>query len=626
MKSNEIFINGKKWRLDPRQAIGKGGEADVYDIGKGQALKLFKTPEHPDFALDSLARQTAAQRLAEHQTKLRQFPANLPASVISPQEFATDATGQNIVGYTMPLLRDAEVLLRYGERTFRENSGIDSNRVVEIFRDLHATLKAIHHSSVVIGDFNDLNVLIRHGETRAFVIDADSFQFAPFLCHVFTARFLDPILVDTNAQSMAPDQPQNALSDWYAFCVMLIQCLLYVEPYGGIYKPKDATKKVAHHLRPLQRITVFHDEVRYPKPALPLEVLPDDLLQFFEQVFVQDRREAFPVTLLESLRWTKCAACGHQYARALCPFCYVAPAIIKQSIAVRGNVTATRIFQTEGTILCALFDGELRYLLHENGKFKRENGTVILQGNLDAQTRFCLHGAATIIGRQDQIIVLQSDQTERISTDKYETQPVFASNENHIYWTQNGQLWRDASLGSQFIGDVLMNQTQFWCGPKFGFGFYRAGNLSVAFTFDAEKSGLNDNVDLPPLNGQLLNASCAFSEDLCWLFVALQEKGQLLHRCFVVRSNGAHEASAIALQGDGSWLGGPLAGKCAIGNFVLAPTDDGIVSVETIGGQLSVTKTFPNTEPFVRSGNQLFPGNDGLYVAGKNEIHVLKIR
>jgi hypothetical protein len=43
---------------------------------------------------------------------------------------------------------------------------------------------------------------------------------------------------------------------------------------------------MAHHLRllrRLRRITVFHTEVHYPKPALPLETLPDDRLHFFNR-------------------------------------------------------------------------------------------------------------------------------------------------------------------------------------------------------------------------------------------------------------------------------------------------------------------------------------------------------
>ena len=67
----EVYVRGKRVRLDPASSIGQGGEADVYDIGSGLALKLFKPPDHPDFAADPLAQQAAADRLQEHQQKLR---------------------------------------------------------------------------------------------------------------------------------------------------------------------------------------------------------------------------------------------------------------------------------------------------------------------------------------------------------------------------------------------------------------------------------------------------------------------------------------------------------------------------------------------------------------------------
>ena len=46
----DVWVAGKRVRVDPRDALGKGGEADVYRLGADQALKLFKPPEHPDYA------------------------------------------------------------------------------------------------------------------------------------------------------------------------------------------------------------------------------------------------------------------------------------------------------------------------------------------------------------------------------------------------------------------------------------------------------------------------------------------------------------------------------------------------------------------------------------------------
>ena len=118
----EVYINGRKIRLSPKKAIGKGGEADVYDIGKGKAVKVFKQPSHPDYSGLPFEQQAASDRLKEHQIKLKHFPANLPAQVVAPQELATDKSGSQIVGYTMSLLKGTTPLLKYGDRNFRRKS------------------------------------------------------------------------------------------------------------------------------------------------------------------------------------------------------------------------------------------------------------------------------------------------------------------------------------------------------------------------------------------------------------------------------------------------------------------------------------------------------------------------
>lgn len=82
----------------------------------------------------------------------------------------------------------------------------------------------IHAAKVVIGDFNDLNVLIAKDEP--YFIDADSFQYNGFLCKVYTERFVDPLLCDPQANRPVLAKPHNEDSDWFAFRVMLMQSLL----------------------------------------------------------------------------------------------------------------------------------------------------------------------------------------------------------------------------------------------------------------------------------------------------------------------------------------------------------------------------------------------------------------
>lgn len=623
----EVYVVGKRIVTNPSKAIGKGGEADIYDIGGGKALKLFKQPNHPDYVGFPNEQTAARERIQVHQQKLKMFPKGLPGRVVVPEELATDQAGDIVKGYTFNYVQNAELLMRYASRPFRE-AGITNDMVVKTFLDMHKTVAGIHAAKVVLGDFNDLNELIVNG-TEAFFIDADSFQFGAFLCRVFTGRFVDPLLCDPRATSPMLVKPHNEHSDWYAFAVMLMQSLLYVDPYGGVYKPKDLANKIPHDARPLRRITVFHPEVKYPKPATPYGILPDDLLQYFHCIFEKDERKEFPIKLLEMMRWTKCAACGTEHARGACPNCQLAaPAAVKEVTVVRGNVTATRVFQTRGgqILYASLQGGKLRWLYHENEKFLRDReGIFVANGQLNPQMRFRISGNATIIAQGGHALLFRNGQREgSFATDSYRTLPLLDANERHHYWSNAGQLLRDGQFGSEFIGGVLAGQTLFWVGPTFGFGFYQAGNLNVAFVFDAEIRGINDSVKIPAVRGQLIDSTCVFARELCWFFTSSRESGKTLNRCNVINSTGGVIASAEANAGDGSWLG-TIRGKCAAGNFLLTATDDGVVRVEPQNGSIVQTRTFPDTEPFVDSGSNLFAGPDGLYVVGRNEIQLLKI-
>ena len=221
---------------------------------------------------------------------------------------------------------------------------------------------------------------------------------------------------------------------------------------------------------------------------------------------------------------------------------------------------------------------------------------------------------------------LASDQgIDRLAVDSYGSQPMFEVNESGRYWLLNGQLLRDGKWGPEYIGDVLPEQTQFWVGSQFGFGYYRAGDLQGAFVFDAHRSGINDRLSLPPLPGQLIETHCTFSHSHVWFFAATQEQGRRMHRCWVFRADGAIVATAETEVGAGSWLE-QLSGHAAIGDFLLVATDEGIVRVQADRGQIQIAKTFPDTEPFVDASCQLFAVPQGLYVVSQREITLLKIK
>lgn len=621
----DIYLDGRRIRLDPQKSVGKGGEADVYDIGGDTVVKIFKQPNHPDFSLTPMDQQMAKMRIEEHQKKLPAFPKGLPPRVITPTKLVTNQSGKKILGYAMPHLKNAEVLLRYGDKKFRE-AGVPDETVMAIMRDLHNTVTKIHPIGAVISDFNDLNVLVI-GE-KAYIIDADSFGYDKFLSKMFTARFVDPLVCDQNASRLMLIRPHTPDTDWYAFTVMLMKLLLFAGPYDGVYRPKDKTKRVKHDARPLKRITIFDPEIRYPKPARPLTVLPDEMLHHFHLVFEKDQRGEFPLTLLENTRWTTCTVCGTNHARATCPECAnIAPGAIKETISVRGQVRATQFFTTKGKILAsAMQDGKLLYLYYEEEKFKREDKSTIEIGGLDPQLRIKISRDETLLGKHGKMIVCRTGQKPEVTTvDSYRSLPLFDVNERHRYWAQGGTLWKNGQYGDEQIGNVLTNQTLFWVGPKFGFGFYQAGDLNISFVFSASAKGINDNVQVPPVKGQLIDSTCMFSSSHCWFFTSFQDGGKIINRCCLIRQNGEVEATIEAEAGDDSWLG-TIRGKCATGNMLLVATDDGIVQVKAEHGKIFVAKEFPDTESFVSQDSQLLPGNDGIYVVSLHTITKLEIR
>jgi hypothetical protein len=621
---NQVYVKGHPLSLKPAMVVGQGGEAVIYKLKGGEALKAYMEPNDPIYSGNQEAIAGARLRLDEYQTKLPVFPKNLPERVVKPVDLAYDnRSNGRIVGYTMPFLDGMETLLSYSDRKFRELANIDPNQVVEIFRDLHGLVGQVHTAGVVIGDFNDLNVLVdRSNETH--LVDADSMQFGQFPSRTFTARFVDPLLSETDR--LVLKLPHREDSDWYAFTTMLFQSLLFINPYfGGVHKPRSG-KSYRNDARVLQRISVFSPEVIYPKVAYPLTVLPDELLEHFQQVFEKDLRGDFPDKLLEDLRWTRCSNCHLWHTRPVCPVC-AAPGVVKQTISVRGKVVATRFFQTQGRIIFATYQNSaVRYVYHEDGAYKREGDNLVLNGDLDGELRVRIWSDKTVFAKGNQLIVTSpSGAREHQQTELVGRLPIFDANSQHLYWIDQGRLVRDGSLAPVAIGETLPNQTLVWVGQRFGFGFYRAGALTRGLIFNAERGGINDTVPVPSIRGNLIDATCTFSDHLVWVIFAVSEQGVINHYCYVLSEKGELIAQVATTKGDGTWLGESIRGHLALGNYLYAATDSGIIRVGVSGKSIRVDREFPDTQDFVSTETQLLPGKGGITAVSSREIVLLQL-
>ena len=240
--------------------------------------------------------------------------------------------------------------------------------------------------------------------------------------------------------------------------------------------------------------------------------------------------------------------------------------------------------------------------------------------------RYRLQGKKTVLAKNGRMVVLEAGKViENVPVDSYGNLPLIDANSKHWYWSSGGILYRNEAIGPEIVGSVLEGQTLFWVGENFGFGFYRAGSLTRAFVFDADRSGINDTVKISPVKGQLIDSTCVFTGSKAWFMTTEKIGSKIMNRVQVINSDGGIEASAEAEMGDGSWLG-KIRGKLPVSNFVLSATDQGMVRAEIVSGRIVQTKEFPDTEPYLDENSFLLSSSGGVFVIRKHEIVKLSIR
>jgi H/ACA ribonucleoprotein complex subunit 3 len=283
------------------------------------------------------------------------------------------------------------------------------------------------------------------------------------------------------------------------------------------------------------------------------------------------------------------------------------------------------IFTTQGVILFStLQGGQLRYLYHENGEYKREGGRVVLKGPLDPATRFRIKGDSTLIAKGGTLVELDAEgKSQKVLVDTFGNLPIFDANQFNSFWTQSGDLLKSDAIAPKRVGGVLQGQTLFWVGNEFGFGFYRAGSYNVSFLFDAQHTGIDDKVKVR-VEGQLLDATAYFTKDQCWFFHITQRSGRTVHSVVVMDKSGKVLAQKEATKGDEPWMES-IRGKFAFNKWLFSATDEGLVKLEVSGGTVVQTSDFPDTEPFMDSESHLFLAAQGLYVVGVHDITSLRI-
>jgi hypothetical protein len=252
----------------------------------------------------------------------------------------------------------------------------------------------------------------------------------------------------------------------------------------------------------------------------------------------------------------------------------------------------------------------------------------VLEGALAGAARWRVQGDTTLVARgRDAFALSPHAPAERFEVDTFGATPVLAATAaRRFHLRPDGRIEASGRLGPETVGSALPGATLFWVGERFGFGFWRAREMTAGFVFDAAgAAGLHDRVALPRIRGHVVDGACHFAEERCWFFLLTREGGRSRLRLDVVSRRGVVEASFETAPEDAPWTAG-FRGAAAAGEALLVPTDAGIVRVVVENGVPEVRGTFPDTEPFVSAEHRLFAGLDALYCVGRSEVTKLTIR
>lgn len=608
----QVTINNKKVRLNTKNVIGVGGEATVFKH-KGQAVKIYTTP---DALRDKKLR--AMHTLA----------AKLPPEVIAPQDLVFDQNGKQVIGFTMRLLDSEYVEIRkLASKKYRGMTGITARDVGSLFLKAGQILECIHQVGMIVGDFNDLNLMFHSNDV--LYIDVDSFQFDQFPCLVGTEAFIDPALYGYDLSQSPHFKPEN---DWYSFAVLLFKSLLLTHPYGGVHNRVKLLPQ-----RAMQQISVFDPSVKYPRIAYAPELLTDELHNIFEDWFSNGYRGVFDLAALQmyihSLK--VCPSCDATYPvnRSHCPMCAaVVPVTMTQAAASK------TLLQVQGEIVAWQVAGSMiRLIAHENGKavyYQLKSMSLIYKlelFNALPTAKYAFSGDYLIVSpapESDDLMVLDVSGTQptallKTTTEQFGNEDrVFGANQQALYRVASGYLMRGQFRYGQLVEQPIMavaeNQTWLQVDPESEriFGYFRAFRN---YTYWLLKDTKRFDVRLSPLEQTefLIDMQIKFAASNVLIMRHTQLNGVERIRLDEIDNKGRLLQSLIINEVSDLI---PLDAHAYAQNALVYATDSGIVNEQL---DTRASKTFVQTEPVVQQGDRLFAYERGLLtLSDKRVLHL----
>ena len=235
-----------------------GGEASLYRRGD-LALKIYHQPERAPAA-----------------AKLRELNAIGAKNVLKPLDFLFNPKTGKPLGITMPFVWGTKPLVRYFSAAFKSRKGLDIKAIHRLVIALQETLIQIHHCGCLVGDLNEMNLLVEDRSLKPYFIDVDSYQTPNFPVTAIADSIRDP-----------KSKGFSELTDWFAFAVLAFQMYVGIHPYKGGHPDY---KNGAWRQRMADGVSVFDPRSVLPGAAGDWSLIPAYHLGWFQSVFRDNKR------------------------------------------------------------------------------------------------------------------------------------------------------------------------------------------------------------------------------------------------------------------------------------------------------------------------------------------------
>lgn len=463
MSQLQVYLQGKPIELTQSHYKGAGGEGTIY-ARDGMAFKIYHEADKciPEGKIKELA------------------TINL-SNVLGPREVIKTRAGKPI-GFVMPFKDQTQYLCKLFTKGFCEANQVGPTEALNLVKSMQETLDAIHHRSILVVDYNEMNFLTNPAFTEVYYIDVDCYQTPHYPATAIMASIQDP---------QVKNNQWSEESDWFSFGILACQLYIKTHPYKG--RHPDHGKNWQAMMA--AGVSIFNPNTKMPPATLDLSAIPRGHRKWLEAVMEHGERSKPPLPDADLTAYTQPKTKLITSTQSV---------EIKEIIRVDGEIQAVRIIA--GT----------RYIRTKKGLYAEDKLIRKFVPTSGYQARRTKHeicpidGASATAPPEQQCALLEFNPLQNILTvsdltgrleETFSTKGFYVAN-NRIYVTNENHLVEIAivNLGAKPIAAKSLVAQIFHQHQIFD-GIVIQDVIGICIITIAHEAGRANNLKVPALNG-----------------------------------------------------------------------------------------------------------------------------